>query len=105
MKNLFFVLVAVATLTVMSGCCCQRGHGHGLFGCGLFRGSCGQCSDCPDTCQSCDSCADPGCRGGCRGAAAQAADAGPATGAVTYPYYTNRGPRDFLARNPRSIGP
>ncbi len=31
--------------------------------------------------------------------------AGPPTGGVTYPYYTNRGPRDFLARNPRSIGP
>jgi hypothetical protein len=30
---------------------------------------------------------------------------GPPTGAVTYPYYTTRGPRDFLARNPRSIGP
>jgi hypothetical protein len=31
--------------------------------------------------------------------------AGPPTGATTYPYYTNRGPRDFLAKNPRSIGP
>ena len=31
--------------------------------------------------------------------------AGPPTGGVTYPYYTNRGPRDYLARNPRSIGP
>jgi hypothetical protein len=31
--------------------------------------------------------------------------AGPPSGGVTYPYYTNRGPRDFLARNPRGIGP
>jgi hypothetical protein len=31
--------------------------------------------------------------------------AGPPTGGVTYPYYTTRGPRDFLAKNPRSIGP
>jgi hypothetical protein len=30
---------------------------------------------------------------------------GPPTGAVTYPYYTNRGPRDFLAKQPPSIGP
>ena len=30
---------------------------------------------------------------------------GPPTGAVAYPYYTNRGPRDFLADNPPSIGP
>jgi len=32
-------------------------------------------------------------------------DSGPPSGQVTYPYYTNRGPRDFLARNPRTIGP
>jgi hypothetical protein len=31
--------------------------------------------------------------------------AGPPTGGVTYPYYTNRGPRDYLADNPRGIGP
>ena len=37
---------------------------------------------------------------------AQAAyNPGPPSAQVTYPYYTNRGPRDFLARNPRSIGP
>jgi hypothetical protein len=32
-------------------------------------------------------------------------DPGPASPSVTYPYYTNRGPRDFLARSPRSTGP
>ena len=31
--------------------------------------------------------------------------AGPPSGGVTYPYYTNRGPRDFLARNPRGSVP
>jgi hypothetical protein len=31
--------------------------------------------------------------------------AGPPSGAVAYPYYTTRGPRDFLAKNPPSIGP
>ncbi|MEZ6103396.1 MAG: hypothetical protein R3E01_31010 [Pirellulaceae bacterium] len=30
---------------------------------------------------------------------------GPSSGAVTYPYYTTRGPRDFLMSNPGSIGP
>jgi hypothetical protein len=30
---------------------------------------------------------------------------GPPTGGVAYPYYTNRGPRDFLDPNPPSIGP
>jgi hypothetical protein len=38
-------------------------------------------------------------------AAAEAAASGPAAGAVAYPYYTTRGPRDFLAKNPPSIGP
>ncbi len=38
-------------------------------------------------------------------AAGPAAYAGPPTGAVAYPYYTTRGPRDFLADNPPSIGP
>jgi hypothetical protein len=55
---------------------------------------------------SCPSCA---CHGGCpcRGAAAgqEVAPGGPPVGMVTYPYYTVRGPRDFLARNPPSIGP
>ena len=31
--------------------------------------------------------------------------AGPPTGAFAYPYYTTRGPRDFLAKKPPSIGP
>ncbi|HEX6963203.1 MAG TPA: hypothetical protein VF175_15155 [Lacipirellula sp.] len=30
---------------------------------------------------------------------------GPPTGQVAYPYYTTRGPRDFLLANPPSIGP
>lgn len=30
---------------------------------------------------------------------------GPPTGQVAYPYYTVRGPRDFLQDNPPSIGP
>lgn len=32
-------------------------------------------------------------------------NAGPPTGQVAYPYYTVRGPRDFLAKNPPNIGP
>jgi hypothetical protein len=31
--------------------------------------------------------------------------AGPPTPTVVYPYYTTRGPRDFLDPNPRGIGP
>ena len=32
-------------------------------------------------------------------------NAGPPTGQVAYPYYTVRGPRDFLQNNPTRIGP
>ena len=39
------------------------------------------------------------------GPADESAFAGPPTGGVTYPYYTTRGPRNFLATNPRGIGP
>lgn len=34
----------------------------------------------------------------------EAGMAGPAAAAVGYPYYTIRGPRDFLVDNPPSIG-
>lgn len=30
---------------------------------------------------------------------------GPMCPTVVYPYYTTRGPRDFLSSNPRGIGP
>ncbi len=36
--------------------------------------------------------------------AARRAAAGPQTPTYSYPYYTTRGPRDFLADNPPSIG-
>ena len=35
----------------------------------------------------------------------QAPVGGPPVGTVTYPYYTVRGPRDFLASEPPNIGP
>ena len=35
----------------------------------------------------------------------ETAPAGPPAGTVAYPYYTTRGPRDFLAKWPPSIGP
>ena len=115
MKRVIVSLLAVAIFVGLVGCISQ--HGRRPWAC--MGGSCAQA---PENCQSCnepcDNCNDPGragpCRecGGrgcklcCRGRDAQeAAPAGPPTGAVTYPYYTTRGPRDFLAKNPPSIGP
>ena len=76
----------------------------GASGCGLMsrlhRGPLvGSCRTAPENCATCR---DQGC-GQCRGPAYTAS--GPASGAVTYPYYTTRGPRDFLARDPGTIGP
>lgn len=100
------------------GCCgdgsCGIGGGGGS--CGLFgRGrSSGECSD------GCSACGGRGC-GLCQRVVGQIASGccphsggypasynynpSPPTGQVAYPYYTVRGPRDFLRNNPPSIGP
>ena len=59
-------------------------HGHGGFGVAGFHGSAHQqlYTDQP-----------------------YAGPNGPPTGQYAYPYYTTRGPRDFLQNNPPSIGP
>jgi hypothetical protein len=50
--------------------------------------------------------AQQGCAAGCgRRGDGPPATPGPPTGEVTYPYYTLRGPRDFLDSNPRGLGP
>lgn len=73
--------------------------------------------------QICSACGDPNCPG-CLGGGAFCHNVatgfcphaggypeypnfnqGPPTGQVAYPYYTTRGPRDFLRNNPPSIGP
>lgn len=115
--------------------CCGWLSGQGLCGSGCSGGCCGydpHSQPCGG-CDSCDSCGGGDCNswdctqgysdgcyttygahspGGChscgRGPSADDQlynEPGPPTGAVTYPYYTTRGPRDFLARNPASIGP
>ncbi len=83
----------------------------------------GTCQHCPENCASCDpegcpncaACEDPGgqwffqalCRGGRLGGGRcpPHCASGPQSGTITYPYYTVRGPRDYLARSPRPIGP
>ena len=49
-------------------------------------------------------CAVTGCAGCEQGVPAGVMRPAP-TSTVNYPYYTLRGPRDFLAKNPPSIGP
>ena len=74
------------------------------------RQGCNSCSSCKTGCR-------PGPIGWQRGgtdyqkyinhhayANQQQAGSGVPTAAVAYPYYTNRGPRDFLINNPPTIG-
>ena len=49
-------------------------------------------------------CCNQGNSGPANAAPASQQQAGPG-GAVSYPYYTTRGPRDFLETHPQSIGP
>jgi hypothetical protein len=135
MKHVFFALAAATLLMTSTGCgiCDQmfcRKPGGGCNGCD--SGGCGGCGDgaCANGggCANCGNanggyadgggCANSGGGQGClangcvphgplpRGAGGTyVGPEGPPTGAVAYPYYTTRGPRDFLINNPPSIGP
>jgi hypothetical protein len=100
MKRAILSALAVLVLVGMTGCCTHQG----LCNSGRCQGPDGNCVDpCRPLCRACGGHGCALCRG--RGRGDEASNPGPATGAVTYPYYTTRGPRDFLAKNPSSIGP
>ncbi|MGA2797954.1 MAG: hypothetical protein ABSE63_10265 [Thermoguttaceae bacterium] len=121
MKRAIYAILAVTVLISLTGC--LSAHGHRPIAC--VQGCCAQapenCASCE--CGNCQNCQDPNqqvpCRqcGGrgcplCRHGAGPGGPGdgegfapGPPVGQVAYPYYTIRGPRDFLAPNPQSIGP
>lgn len=73
--------------------CDASGGGHGMCGGeGCLQNGLGALLDCNGGCHSC-------------GDHNYNFNPGPPTGQVAYPYYTTRGPRDFLTCNPPSIGP
>jgi hypothetical protein len=82
MRHSFLVLAASTFLAIFAGCACNTCN-------------CNQGNACPNNAAG-RACHEP------QGQAQQAA--GP-TAAVSYPYYTTRGPRDFLETHPQSIGP
>jgi len=121
MKRAIYSVLAVVVLAGLVGCKAQPTRTGGCDPCGTSatcstdaRGQAAAC--CESDGDPCERCCDPGrvrrCRecGGrgcraCREKCCEEACQGPATGAITYPYYTIRGPRDFLAKNPPRIGP
>jgi hypothetical protein len=98
---------------------CATDCGCGVDGC-CGDGSCGLSQCYGDPCDPCDGpcqrlvngIANGGCGPGsgfCPNGQGYpeypAFNQGPPVGQVAYPYYTTRGPRDFLRNNPPSIGP
>lgn len=127
MKRAIFAMLALLVVASSTGCCCFDRVLCRPWGC---RGGCGGCCDSGCDSGGCDSGGYAGGDydgggGGCsscgmahHGAAGAGQyahtrndggmrqyDPGPRSPQVAYPYYTTRGPRDFLARNPQSIGP
>lgn len=98
MRRTLFVFATLAAMISFSGCACTRPMG-------LIRGSCART---PKTCEKGGGDMLGWLRGRGSGTGHHGSgtmQAGPPTGAVAYPYYTTRGPRDFLADDPPSIGP
>jgi hypothetical protein len=114
MTRALFSILAVAAMAALTGCAHHASYCHSdpCGAAGVLSDNSDACEDCTTMgrCglfagrQMCDGCGRVGCGGRCRGDGCGAAP-GPPIGAITYPYYTVRGPRDFLARNPRPIGP
>lgn len=111
MKRVLFGLLALASLSLATGCSTvgKCGSGCGAGGCGpdgcnvaggpAGGGYCGADGHEMDPCH-------PRMRPLKRhhGRHGAAGDYGPPTAAIAYPYYTTRGPRDFFEANPPSIG-
>jgi hypothetical protein len=104
MKRLFFGLLAVASLSLATGCSCVGKCGPGgscAEGCG--PGGCGQ-GGCGSDLDACHPRMRPLMRCENRHGAGDPYGGGPPSAAIAYPYYTTRGPRDFFEPNPPSIG-
>ena len=117
MRLAFLLLLAAAALAGASGC--RHFNLHKCSSCGVQAGGIGRGAGPLAKLRGHKACG-PNCNGQCgpegcgplgrlqaHHAAPQepAYAPGPPTAAYAYPYYTTRGPRDFLQDNPMSIGP
>lgn len=120
MKRATFSVMTLMVLAALTGCATHRHLPASCVGGDCSTAVAAECGG-ADTSATCNEPCDDGavpvkkhcpllsrlCNKKCKEPCVQAApaEAGPPTGAVTYPYYTIRGPRDFYAKNPGSIGP
>jgi hypothetical protein len=118
MKRILLTTMLAVVVGSSTGCClfdrlfcCPRGYPLGPAACGPGGCRMGRCNSCPDGAGMGDGYQDGTVVGdefeddGGPPPAAMNRPSGPQTGAVAYPYYTNRGPRDFFAKNPGTVGP
>ncbi|HVX14528.1 MAG TPA: hypothetical protein VHC22_25295 [Pirellulales bacterium] len=105
--SLVIVVTGLAANALAGGHACPDGNCPDCKP-GIFQRASGwwhskHCSDCGKTCGPFHKCCGLFHR---RGRGNEMVDyGGPPAAQITYPYYTNRGPRDFLDPNPRGIGP
>jgi hypothetical protein len=96
MKRTIFVLLSAMALAVTTGCLHRQARHGGCASEGCAVEGCAVEPSCAAVAP-----AQPQCEQACE----DPQPAPPQVGTVAYPYYNLRGPRDFLDRNPRSIGP
>ncbi|MDH3718647.1 MAG: hypothetical protein OES79_11055 [Planctomycetota bacterium] len=119
MKHAMLAIAAALLVATSAGCTCLQ---YGRSGCSLgCAGGCNQCGLAAAHTSGIDhhgDCHCANCTGGgpFQGGNGQLGNeyratrriqgpAGPPSAQITYPYYTTRGPRDFLNPAPPSIGP
>ena len=108
MKKIMYSLLPLILWGCFIGCAhhkanqgCRDGCNGGCNRCGVFGGNAMTANGEP-----CGPFGGHLMGGGCpQNPRAYVGPAGPPTAAVTYPYYTTRGPRDFLLDQPQTIGP
>ena len=95
--RILFALLAVVLCAAGSGCVCGRGAN-------CHQSACNACDG--GGCQNCSILGGGGLVGRLGSHHADpGVMSGPPTAQVAYPYYTVRGPRDFLLDDPPSLGP
>ena len=116
MKRALMAVVVATIVSSSTGCClidrifhCRGRCGPPMScGPGFCADGHGGCADCRYHCNDGygdgKDCGLLARRKAARNAGPDYASMGPVGAQVAYPYYTNRGPRDFFAENPPSLG-